>query len=183
MSLLFLATLLAQADVEPGPRSGLEGGIAFLMLDPALGGEDKTVQGFEVAFHMSKPEPTYTLGLRAYYRRFDVTFDEFNQLPADLDGDVQQLGLNLVVTYPLTGPLSLGVEFGGGGIQLEHDLDDELSFFVEGGAFLRVDLFAGLYVQAGAVAIGAFTEFGGQDDDSDHVSYVGRATVGFEVDF
>ena len=188
MSLLLLAVFLLQepgegAPAHSGPRSGFEAGLAFLSLDPALGAEDKLAPGFEVAFSMSTAEPKYTLGMRAYYRKWEVNFEEFNQLPADLDGEVEQLGLNLVITYPLTGPLSLGVEFGGGGMRIEHDLDEETSFFFEGGAFVRLDLFFGLFIQAGGVAFGALTEFGGQEADSDHVSWVGKVNAGFELEF
>ena len=188
MSLLLLTAFLLQAPGEdapspPGPRSGFEAGLAFLRLDPALGAEDKFVPGVEVAFFMSKAEPDYSVGMRAYYREWEVTWEEFNQLPADLDGKVQQLGLDLVVTYPLTGPLKLNVEIGGGGLRLEHDLDEETAFFFEGGAYLRVDLFAGLFIEAGGGAFGALTEFGGQDPDTDHVSWMGRVNVGLELEF
>src|SRR5688572_11630583 len=112
MSLLLTAALLLQAGDDeapapPGPRSAVEAGAAFLRLDPALGAESGFLPGFEVAFYMSKTEPDHTIGFRAYYRRWEVTFDEFNQLPADLDGDVQQLGIDLVVTYPLLDSISL----------------------------------------------------------------------------
>ena len=167
----------------PGPRSAVEVNVIGLHLDPAIGAKDKYVPGFEAAFHMLKPEPAYSIGLRAYYRAWDVTFDEFNRQPADLDGEAEQLGLDLVVLYPLTGPFYVGVELGGGGLRLEHDLDKEDSLFVEGGAFLRCDLFAGLYVEVGGHAFCAFTEFGGQDDDTDHVSFTGRAGVGLELEF
>lgn len=188
MSHVLLVALLLQAGDEepapqPGPRSGFDAGFVYLHLDPALGAEEGLIPGFEVAFHMSKPMPEYTIGLRGYYRRWDVTFEEFNQLPADLDGEVQQLGLDLVVTYPFAGPLTLGVEFGGGGLRIEHDLDEETAAFVQGGAFLRLDLFAGLYLEAAGGAMAAFTEFGGQDPDSDHVSWTGRVNLGLEIAF
>jgi hypothetical protein len=182
--LLFLQDpVLDERPPEPGPRSGLEVNVIGLHLDDAIGSKDRYTMGFEAAFYMLKPEPKYSIGLRAFYRRWEVTFDEFEGLPADLDGDVQQLGLDLVVLYPLTGPLFLGVELGGGGLRLEHDLEEEDSFFFEGGAFLRCDLFAGLYVEAGGHAFTAFTEFGGQDDDTDHVSFTARAGVGLELEF
>ena len=187
MSLLLIAALLLQSGDPPANapagRSGLEAGVAFLHLDAALGAEDGLIQGVEAAFVMTKPMPEYSIGLRAYYRRWDVTFEQFNQLPADLDGEVQQLGLNLVVTYPFAGPLTLGVELGGGVERLEHDLDEETAAFFEGGAFLRLDLVAGLYVEAAGLAQGALTEFGGQDSDSDHVSWVGRVNLGLELAF
>jgi hypothetical protein len=185
MSLLLLAVLLAQ-DEAPPPRtqhSGLEAGIVFLLLDPKIGAEDGPVPGSEAAFMFTKSEPEYSIGFRAYYRRWEVTFEEFNQLPADLDGEVEQLGLDLIVGYPLAGPLSLSIELGGGVMKLEHDLDKETTGFVEGGAFLRVDLIAGFYVEGGAAAVLAFTEFGGQSDDTDHVNWVGRVNLGFEIDF
>ena len=188
MSLLILAVLLAQSgdDEAPKPRtrhSGLEGGIAFLHLDSQIGAEDRLIPGIEVAFEFSKTEPKYSIGFRAYYRQWEVTFNEFEQLPADLDGEVEQLGADLVVSYPLAGPLSLGVEFGGGVMRLEHDLDEETTGFFEGVVSLRVDLVAGLDIEAGAGAFVALTEFGGQDDDTNHVSWIGRVTAGLEIDF
>jgi hypothetical protein len=182
-SSLFLQAGGAAKETGPVARSGVEVGAVFLRLDDALGAESKIVQGVEFAFQMSKPMPEYTIGFRAYYRRWDVTFEEFNQLPADLDGELQQLGLDLVVTYPLTGPLTLGVELGGGAQKLEHDLDKETSAFFEGGAFLRLDLFAGLYIEAAGGAFAAFTEFGGQEADTDHVSWTGRLNLGLEINF
>src|SRR5262245_5029570 len=151
MPVLLAAALMLQAAPdeslpEPAPRSGLQAGLAFLRLDSAIGAEDGILPGFEIAFHMSKPEPKYAIGLRAYYRTWDVKFEQFNQADADLDGEAQQLGLDLVVTYPIAGPLTLGVELGGGGLRLEHDLDKEDSLYVDDGAFLRLDLFAGLYL-------------------------------------
>lgn len=188
MTLILAATLLLQTGGDdPVPtltgRSGVEAGPVFLHLDSALGAEEGLIQGFEVAFQMSKPMTDYTIGLRAYYRRWDVTFERFNQLPADLDGDVQQLGLDLVVTYPFAGPLTLGVELGGGGLRIEHDLDDETAAFFEGGAFARLDLFAGLYLEVSGMAQSSLTDFGGQETDSDHVSWVGRVNLGFELAF
>ncbi|HKS16834.1 MAG TPA: hypothetical protein VJU16_05950 [Planctomycetota bacterium] len=188
MSLLLLAALLAQdgtdeAPPKPSHHSSLEVGIAYLLLDPTIGAEDGVVAGMEAAFQISKTEPQYSIGFRAYYRAWEIKFEEFNQAPADLDGDVEQLGVNLVVMYPIPGPVTLGVELGGGVMRLEHDLDEETTGFVEGGAFLRLDLVAGLYIEAGALAVGAFTEFGGQDDDTDHVNWVGRVNVGLEIDF
>src|SRR5262245_36649404 len=188
MSLLILAALLAQAggDEAPPPRthhSGLEGGIVFLHLDSQIGAEDKLVPGFEGAFEFSKTEPEYSIGFRAYYRQWEVKFEEFNQLPADLDGEVAQLGADLVVGYPLAGRLGVTVELGGGVIRLEHDLDEETTGFFEGGASLRVDLIAGLYIEAGAAGFIAMTEFGNQDDDTNHVSWIGRVTAGLEIDF
>lgn len=184
MSTLFLAALLMQSSSpDPGPKSSLDAGLVYLFLDPALGAEEKMVPGFEAAFQMSMSEPQYTIGFRAYFRQWDVKFEEFNQLPADLDGEAQQLGLNLVVTYPFTPALSLAVEFGGGGFRLEHDEDEETAFFFEGGAYVRLDLFGGLFVQAGGGAFTAFTEFGGQDDDTDHISWIARITAGFQFDF
>ncbi|HZN63055.1 MAG TPA: hypothetical protein VFC90_11680 [Planctomycetota bacterium] len=188
MSLLLLGLLFAQAgdDEKPPPRthhSGVEAGVVFLHLDSQLGAEDKLVPGIEAAFAFSKSEPKYSIGFRAYYRQWEVTFEEFNQAPADLDGEVQQLGADLVVSYPLPGPLSLVVEVGGGVMRLEHDLDEETTGFFEGGAYLRIDLIAGLYVEAGGAAFAALTEFGGQDDDTNHVSWVGRVSAGLEIDF
>ena len=182
-TLLLAAFLLQSGAPEPGPKSSLDAGIVYLLLDPALGAEEEFVPGVEAAFQMSMSEPKYTIGLRAYFRQWDVKFEEFNQLPADLDGEAQQLGLSLVVSYPLTPKLSLAIELGGGGFRLEHDLDDETAFFFEGGAYLRVDLVAGLFVQAGGGAFAAFTEFGGQEDDSDHVSWIARVTAGLQFDF
>lgn len=188
MSLLLIAALLLQAGDDeapagPGPRSAVEASAVFLRLDSALGAESGFIPGFEIAFYMSKTEPDHTIGFRAYYRRWEVTFDQFNQLPADLDGDVQQLGLDLVVTYPVIESVSFGVELGGGGVRLEHDVDSETSFFFEAGAFLRLDLIAGFYLTAAGLAFGAMTEFGGQEEDSDHVSWVGRVTLGLEIEF
>lgn len=182
-TLLLAAFLLQSGDADPGPKSSVDAGIVYLFLDPALGAEKEMVPGVEAAFQMSMSEPKYTIGLRAYYRQWDVKFEEFNQLPADLDGEAQQLGLNLVVTYPFTPALSLAVELGGGGFRLEHDEDEETAFFFEGGAYLRLDLIGGLFVQAGGGAFGALTEFGGQEDDSDHVSWIARFTAGFQFDF
>lgn len=185
--LLFAALLMQAGQEEPppfrAPQSGVEAGAAYLHLDAALGAEDGLIPGVEVAFQMSVGMPKYALGLRAYYRRWDVAFDEFDRQPADLDGEVHQFGLDFVVTYPFAGPLTLGVELGGGGLRLEHDRDKELSAFFEGGAFLRLDLVSGLYVEAVGLAMAAFTEFGGQDPDSDHISWVGRLGLGFEIAF
>ncbi|HEU4338679.1 MAG TPA: hypothetical protein VFS19_01310 [Planctomycetota bacterium] len=182
-TLLLAVFLLQSGDKDPGPKSSLDAGIVYLLLDPALGAEEKMVPGVEAAFQMSMSEPRYTIGLRAYYRQWDVKFEEFNQLPADLDGEARQLGLNLVVTYPFTPALSLAVELGGGGFLLEHDEDEETAFFFEGAAYLRLDLLGGLFVQAGGGAFGALTEFGGQEDDSDHVSWIARITLGLQFDF
>ena len=190
MITLLAAVFLLQAPLpgekeEPSLdiRYGLEGGVAWLRLDPAIGAEDGLVPGVEGAFTASLRQPKYTIGLRAYYRRFDVTFEEFNGANADLDGEVQQLGLNLVVTYPFLGPLTIGVELGGGGLMMEHDLEEETSSFFEGGGFLRLDLFAGLYLHASGLAQFAMTNFGGQETDSDHLSWTGRVGLGFEIAF
>jgi len=188
MTFLLVVTLVTQAGLqdpppEPGPVSGLEAGIIFLRLDSVLGAEGGFEPGYEIAFHMTRPEKGYTIGLRAYYRAWDVTFGEFEQQPADLDGDVQQLGVDLVVTYPLLGPLSLGIELGGGGMRIEHDEDQDDSWFFETAGYLRLDLFAGLYIQAGGGAFAAFTEFGGQSDDTDHISWIARGSAGFEISF
>jgi hypothetical protein len=181
MSALLLAIFLLQQD--PGPRSGFEVGAVFLHLDSELGAEEDVIPGGEIAFQFVKTEPDYTIGLRAYYRRWDVTFEEFDQQPADLDGEVDQLGLDLVVTYPVLPPLHLGVEIGGGALRLDHELDDETSAYFSIGAFLRLDLFGGFYVAAGGGPLVAFTEFGRQSDDTDHISWTGRVDLGFQIEF
>ena len=188
MSLLLALAVLCQTGLEdpppePGPKSGLDVGVIFLRLDPAIGAESGWEPGYEIAFHMARPEKKYTIGLKAYYRAWEVTFNELEQLPADLDGDVRQLGLDLVVTYPLIGALSLDIELGGGGMRIEHDEDQDDSWFFETAGYLRLDLFSGLFIQAGGGAFAAFTEFAGQSDDTDHVSWIVRGTVGFEIDF
>ena len=188
MSALLALALLCQTGLddpppEPGPRSGLEVGVIFLRLDSALGAESGFEPGYEVAFQMTRPEKGHTIGLRAYYRAWEVTFNEFEQVPTELDGDVQQLGVDLAVAYPLIGSLSFVVELGGGGMRIEHDEDQDDSWFFETAGYLRLDLFAGLYIQAGGGAFAAFTEFGGQSDDTDHISWIARGSAGFEISF
>ena len=188
MSTLLLALVLLQSgqggDILRGkPRTGFEAGAVFLHLDSALGAEDGLLQGEEAAFRMSLIARDFTVGMRAYYRRWDVKFEQFDRQPADLDGEVQELGLDLIVTYPIALPLSVGVELGGGGLRLEHDLDKETDFFFEGGGFVRLELPAGFHVEASGQIQFAETEFGGQNPDTDHVSWAGRVTVGFEVKF
>ncbi|HTF56758.1 MAG TPA: hypothetical protein VK661_05945 [Planctomycetota bacterium] len=188
MSTLILTLALLQAghgeDILRGePRTGFEIGAVFLHLDSAIGAKDGLIQGEEAAFRMSLVAQEFTVGMRAYYRRWDITFEEFNRQPADLDGTAQELGLDLIVTYPIARPLSVGVELGGGGLRLEHDLDKETDFFVEGGGFVRLELPAGFHVEASGQIQFALTEFGGQDPDTDHVSWAGRVTLGFEIKF
>jgi hypothetical protein len=188
MTSLLAAVLLLQAgDDEAVPhadiRFAIQAGAVFLRCDEALGTESDIFAGEEVSFRVSKFEPDHSLGLRAYYRQWDLEFNEFDQLPADLDGEFRIVGLELVITYPLAGPLSLGLELGGGAAWIEHDLDDETAGFFSGGAFLRVDLVAGLYLEGGGGALSAFTDFGGQSDDSDHISWMGRISAGLELSF
>ncbi|HEY3226560.1 MAG TPA: hypothetical protein VGK61_06170 [Planctomycetota bacterium] len=188
MSTLLLTLTLLQAGqgseiLRGEPRTGFELGAVFLHLDSAIGAEDGLLQGEEAAFRMSLVSREFTVGMRAYYRRWDLKFEEFDRRPADLDGEAQELGLDLIVTYPIAPPLSAGVEFGGGGLRLEHDLDKETDFFVEGGGFVRLELPAGFHVEASGQIQFAMTEFGGQDADTDHVSWAARLTIGFEINF
>jgi hypothetical protein len=188
MTPLLLALLALQAadeEVVPGPdiRFAVQAGVAFLRCDEALGTESDIFAGGEIAFRVSKFEPDHSIGLRAFYRQWDVKFNEFEQQPADLDGEIKIGGLEFIVTYPLVGPLSLGIELGGGAAWIEHDLDDEISGFFSGGAFLRADLVAGLYVEGGGGVLAAFSDFGGQETDTDHISWTGRASAGLEIKF
>jgi hypothetical protein len=168
----------------PGtPRSGVEAGPVFVHFDSALGAEDGVVQGIEAAFRMAFVTDEFTLGTRAWYRRWDVKFEQFNRAPADLDGEAHQLGLDITVGYPFAGPLSGGVSFGGGALLLKHDRDRELAPVFEAGPFARLEIFPLFYVEAGAMLQFAMTEFGGQKADTDHISWAGRLSLGFEIGF
>src|SRR5688572_16738487 len=188
MTILLLAAALLQAgeeDTVPHAdiRFAVQAGAVFLRCDEALGTESDFFAGEEISLRVSKFEPDHSLGIRAFYRQWDLEFNEFNQQPADLDGEFRIAGLEIVVTYPVAGPLSLGLELGGGAAWIEHDLDDETAGFFSGGAFLRVDLAAGIYLEGGGGAISAFTDFGGQSDDTDHVSWTVRFSAGLEIPF
>ena len=188
MSPLIAVLLLLQTGPSHGfppgaPRSGLEAGPVFIHFDAALGAEDGLVQGVEAAFRMSLVTEEFTLGTRFWYRQWDLKFEELNQAPADLDAEAQQIGLDITVGYPLAPPFSAGLAFGGGAMILEHDNDREVAPVFEVGPFARLDLLGLLYVEAGGMLQFSMTDFGGQDTDSDHISWAGRISLGFEIGF
>lgn len=183
----FLATLLVAFQSEEPPRfsAGLSVGPVFAAFDQGLGVADDVVDGLEASLLWRMDLEDVRLTGRLFLREWsDVEFDRHGGNAVSLEGEIRQGGyaLDLLVS-PGPSWLWLGGTFGFGAVRFEHDLDAETVAFVELGPLARLEPMPGFFLEAAVLAHYAGTDFGEQHLGGDHLTWLGRAAVGFEVRF
>ncbi|MBI4563825.1 MAG: hypothetical protein HY716_03920 [Planctomycetes bacterium] len=171
---------------EPGPpepQSGLEAAWVQTWFDKALGVESGGTPGMEFAVRIGGAIEDLDVAYRVYYRFWEPTFDRFREQDTDLDGEVHAIGADLTLTAPLNEFARAGIAAGAGGIIFKHDLDRDEAVLLEGGPIFRLVPLDFLYVEAAALVQSAWTDFGRQDRDRNHLSYTFRLALGIEFGF